>query len=135
MPADLVVDASVAVSVGLGGERAGRLLDLLLSAGPRLHATELLDVEVAHAFRRYVRLGDLSVARAEQALDLIWRGLPHRRHPLPPLMARAWRLRERCSAYDATYVALAEALGAALITQDRRLERGVADLVAVVRPG
>jgi predicted nucleic acid-binding protein len=47
--------------------------------------------------------------------------VPLERHPHAPLLARAWALRRNASAYDAAYVALAEALGATLVTCDVRL--------------
>jgi predicted nucleic acid-binding protein len=43
------------------------------------------------------------------------------RYPHAPLAARIWDLRENLTAYDAAYVALAETLGAPLITMDARL--------------
>jgi predicted nucleic acid-binding protein len=49
-----------------------------------------------------------------------------------PLRERVWALRDRCSAYDAAYVALAEALGMQLVTADERLARAVGALVPVV---
>jgi predicted nucleic acid-binding protein len=70
--------------------------------------------------RRFVAGGELSTARAEQALadydDLRIARYPHR-----SLLRRIWQLRENCTAYDAAYLALAEAVGAPLITCDRRL--------------
>ena len=49
--------------------------------------------------------------------------LPMRRAPHVPLLARCWELRHNLTAYDAAYVALAEALDATLLTGDRRLAR------------
>ena len=64
--------------------------------------------------------GRLDEARAAEALaDL--HALPLERHPAQPLLGRIWELRHNLSAYDATYVALAEALDAVLITSDQRL--------------
>ncbi len=42
-------------------------------------------------------------------------------HPHTPLMERIWALGENLTAYDAAYVALAEALDAPLVTMDARL--------------
>lgn len=84
--------------------------------------------------RRWVARDWLALARAEIALkDLA--DLPLVYHDHKPLRARVWALRERMSAYDATYVALAEALDATLLTTDTRLARaeGPRCRVTVVR--
>lgn len=57
--------------------------------------------------------------------------LPIERYPHEPLLERAWQMRGNATAYDAVYVALAEALGAALITGDSRLAKAVAKRVRV----
>jgi predicted nucleic acid-binding protein len=110
---------------------ANRIADPSLA----LHAPHLVDVEVAQALRRYVREGDLEAATAVAALDDL-RSLDLRRHAHEPLLARVWALRENLTAYDAVYVALAEALDAVLLTCDARLTRspGVARRVELVRP-
>ena len=59
---------------------------------------------------------------AWRALD-IWRRLGLTRHPTYTFLDRIWELRENVSAYDATYVALAEYLDCALVTADTRLSR------------
>ena len=100
-----------------------------------LHAPHLVDVEVAQALRRYVREGDLDASAAQTALDDL-RSLDLRRHAHEPLLGRVWALRENLTAYDAVYVALAEALDAVLLTCDGRLTRapGAARRVELVRP-
>jgi hypothetical protein len=47
--------------------------------------------------------------------------LPMHRYPHDVLLPRIWELRHNLTAYDAVYVALAEALDAPLLTRDRRL--------------
>jgi predicted nucleic acid-binding protein len=37
------------------------------------------------------------------------------------MLTRLWQLRNNLSAYDAAYIALAEALNAQLVTRDKRL--------------
>ena len=49
------------------------------------------------------------------------RGLSLTRYPHEDLLPRIWALKDNLTAYDAAYVALAEALDAPLITRDRRL--------------
>lgn len=81
------------------------------------HAPHLLDVEVAQALRRLVRTGEVLADRAEEALgDLTAFDL--RRHVHLLFLGRAWELRDNFTAYDAMYVALAEAIDAPLVTCD-----------------
>lgn len=82
-----------------------------------LHAPHLLDVEVAQALRRLVRTGDVSPARASEAIDDLALFQVYR-HAHVDLVTRAWELRENLTMYDAMYVALAEALDAPLVTCD-----------------
>lgn len=87
-----------------------------------LHAPELLDVEFLHSVRRRVLRGEWTAERGAQTLGRLVR-LRVRLHGHRRLMARAWELRDAVSAYDAQYVALAELLGATLVTGDVRLSR------------
>ncbi len=92
----------------------------LFEPGQTLHAPHLLDVEVAQVLRRYAGSGVLDQVRAEEAFeDLL--DLPLRRYPHHVLLPRVWELRNNLTAYDAVYVALAEALDAPLLTRDERL--------------
>jgi predicted nucleic acid-binding protein len=116
----IVVDASVMLELLLGTPLAGRIMDRLFEPPVALHAPHLLDVEVAQVLRRYAARGELPARRGAAALRLL-EGFPIRRHAHVPLLARAWALRANLTAYDAMYVALAEALGAALVTRDARL--------------
>ena len=85
-----------------------------------LHAPHLLDVEVAQVVRRYAASGEINPERGRAALaDLA--DFPLRRYPHGFLLPRVWELRNNLTAYDAVYVALAEALDAPLLTRDRRL--------------
>lgn len=133
MPRALIVpDASVVLEVLLQTE-VGRQLDERLLAEPSLHVPHLLDLEVAQALRRYVALGDLSPERGEEALcDLL--DLPFVRHSHDLLLPRVWELRHNLTAYDASYVALAELLEAPLLTMDRRMAGapGLETLIEVV---
>jgi predicted nucleic acid-binding protein len=85
-----------------------------------LYAPHLIDVEVAQVVRRYAAAGELDAERGREALtDLA--DFPLLRYPHDLLLPRIWELRHNMTAYDAAYVALAEALGAPLLTLDRRL--------------
>jgi predicted nucleic acid-binding protein len=77
-------------------------------------------VEVAQVLRRYARSGELSPERGKEALaDLA--DLPLHRYSHEPLLPRVWELRDNLTAYDAVYLALAEALLAPLVTCDSKL--------------
>jgi predicted nucleic acid-binding protein len=119
----IVVDASVLgpalADDDADGDRAREHL-----RGGQLVAPELIDLEVVSILRRAARAKRLDERRSVQALtDLA--ALPLRRVPHLPLLARVWELRDNLSAYDASYVALAESLGTVLLTADGRLKRAV----------
>ena len=126
----IVVDASAALSA-------------LLTAGParsvlaieQLHVPHLIDSEIASGLRRRVIARELRPDVAWSALDT-WRRLGMTRYPVFSVLERVWQLRDNLSAYDASYVAVAEHLGCSLLTADGRLARapGVGCPVTVV-PG
>ena len=118
----IVADASAVLELLLRTSKAQALDELLLSSDARLHAPHLIDVEVTQTLRRLVLGGDLGERRAVQAID-DFRGIRIERHPHADLVRRAWQLRTALTAYDAMYVALAEALDAPLVTCDARLAR------------
>lgn len=85
-----------------------------------MHAPHLLDIEFTQVMRRFEQSGSVSSARAVEALEDLG-SLRLIRHGHSPLLERVWAVRHNLTAYDALYVALAEALGAPLVTTDRRL--------------
>ena len=116
----IVVDASTILELLLNTRLARRIADRLFSPDESLHAPHLLDIEVAQVIRRYCRAGELSAERGRETLaDLA--DLPLSRYPHDFLLARIWDLRHNLTAYDASYIALAETLDAPLLTCDRRL--------------
>lgn len=115
----IVPDASVVVELLLSTPLAPRVSERLF-AGESLHVPELLDLEVTQAPRRYYLMGDLTAQRGVETLEDL-AALPLRRFPHEPFLGRIWALRRNVSAYDAAYVALAEALQATLLTRDSRL--------------
>ncbi|MFN8095505.1 MAG: type II toxin-antitoxin system VapC family toxin [Vicinamibacteria bacterium] len=118
----IVLDASALVELLLGTAAGRAVLERIASPDVSLHAPHLADVEVAQVLRRLARDGDLDPGSAGTALaDL--RALDLERHSHEPLLERVWALRDNLTAYDAVYVALAEALDAKLVTCDRRLAR------------
>lgn len=116
----IVVDAS-AMTEFLLQTRLGLKVEARLFRGAEeFHVPHLLDVEVAQALRRLVRMRELSIERAEEALaDLADFDL--RRHSHVDLLARVWELRGNLTSYDAAYVALAEAIASPLVTCDAPL--------------
>ena len=85
-----------------------------------LHAPHLLDLEVAQVMRRYAIAGKVRPRRGLEALEDL-SSLPITRYPHTILLDRIWELRSNMTAYDAAYVALAEAIDGPLLTRDRRL--------------
>ena len=117
----IAVDASVvAVALADDGQDGDHARARL--RGERLTAPDLVDLEITSVWRRQVREGAVDARRAALALaDLA--ALPLRRASHRPLLARCWELRDNLTIYDASYVALAEALDVTLLTGDRRLAR------------
>jgi predicted nucleic acid-binding protein len=113
----IVVDASAVLEVLLNTAAAPRVAEHLFAPGETLHAPHLLDLEVAQVLRRYEASGELNSARGAQALEDL-ADLPLVRYPHDIFLLRIWQLRHNATAYDAAYLAVAEALGASLVTRD-----------------
>jgi predicted nucleic acid-binding protein len=126
----VVLDASAIVSVLLDAAQYPALADHLNAEDTDILVPHLCDVEVTSALRRSVRLGLVGAEGAESALS-VYLDLPLSRFPHTYLLRRAFSLRDNFTAYDATYVALAEAMGAALYTADHRLARAVCEHTSV----
>jgi predicted nucleic acid-binding protein len=116
----IVVDASALVEVLLRTPAAAAVWDRLFSTEQTLHAPHLIDVEVTQVLRRYAASGRVEPGRCRDALDDLL-DFPLDRCPHDLLLRRVWELRHNITAYDAVYVALAEALNAPLLTRDRRI--------------
>ncbi|RIK93402.1 MAG: VapC toxin family PIN domain ribonuclease [Burkholderiales bacterium] len=116
----IVLDASAALEVLLNDRLAANVARRIFDPTESLHAPHLIDVEVAQVLRRIVRKKEMTVERGAQALDDL-RRLPLSRYPHSLLLDRIWSLRDNASACDATYLALAEALDAPLLTCDAAL--------------
>ena len=116
----IVLDASATIDWLLQTSAGLRIEQRIYSANESLHAPHLLDLEVTQVLRRLVREGTVSTNRADQAIqDLL--ALRLIRYPHFVLLPRIWQLRQNFSAYDASYIGLAEKLPAPLITRDKRL--------------
>jgi predicted nucleic acid-binding protein len=113
----IVVDASAVLEFLLQTSLGGRVEARLFRDEDELHAPHLIDVEIVQGLRRLVRAGEISTGRAGEAIaDLT--DLDLHRHAHLDLLDRVWKLRESVTAYDAIYVALAEALDALIVTCD-----------------
>jgi len=119
----IVLDASVVVELLTNGALADSLRrDLARSRGSFI-VPHLLDVEVASALRKLVIGQRIDSHRSEQFLAGL-AALPAQRYSHVPLLGRIWELRHNFTAYDAAYIALAEATNAVLYTSDEKLSRG-----------
>jgi predicted nucleic acid-binding protein len=128
----IVLDASAAFEFLLQ-TRKGELISEQLSRVTEVHAPHLLDIELASTLRRCFTLGTLTAERAREVLDDL-RVMRVQRYWHVPLLARIWDFRNDFSAYDACYLALAEALDATLLTCDKamssvRLRHGQIELL------
>jgi predicted nucleic acid-binding protein len=115
----LVVDTSAVLEALAARDPAPRLIERLAADGD-LHAPHLIDTELLHALRAMGIRREISDERAADALS-DFAELALVRYPHQPLNDRVWELRHNLTAYDATFVALAEVLAAPLITCDARL--------------
>lgn len=113
----IVLDAGIVVAMLVGGLEPERFGD------EELAAPHLLDSEVLNALRRLIMRNELTEAQGQAAVAGFL-GLTLTRYGASPLRRRIWELRHNLSSYDATYLALAEAIGAtALWTTDARIAR------------
>lgn len=118
----IVVDASALLEFLLQTSLGARVEARLFREEDELHAPHLVDVEITQGLRRLVRTGEVSAGRADEVIaDLT--DLDLHRHSHLDLLVRVWKLRGNLSAYDAIYVALAEAMEATIVTCDGPLAR------------
>lgn len=134
----IVIDASVLTEVLLDRAQAKVALEHQQRGGEHepLHAPAVIEPETLNALRKVVNRGLVTPRRATEAVaDLTKARLI--RYPHEPLVFRIWELRDRLTAYDAAYVALAEVLGdrARLLTGDKRLAKAARGLLGADRVG
>ena len=118
----MVLDASGVVELLLNTASGRRLSARLLAETEGVHVPHLIDAEIAQVLHRFV-LRELLDARSGAAALRRWQDFDVDRYPHEPLLNRVWELRANVTAYDATYLALAEALSMVFVTGDRRLAR------------
>jgi predicted nucleic acid-binding protein len=124
MVAPTVLDASAVVDFIRDAAESRAVLDLVADESCDIFVPHLCDLEVLSALRTRVRRSEVEPQHAKEALDL-YEAMPLKRVGHLPLLDRAFALRDNFSAYDAAYVALAEAIGARLVTADMRLAAAV----------
>lgn len=115
-----VLDASALLEIVIGRSPSADLRRSTMTAQGA--APELIDVEAISSIRRLVRGGLLPLSEATAAVRDIGE-TPLSRTAHRPFLGRVWELRDSITAYDATYIALAERLGVPLLTCDARLGR------------
>lgn len=123
-----VVDASALIEALTGTTRGATVLPLL---DDELFAPDLLVSEVLSFLGRMEKAKRLTTATADRLAESL-RQAPIEYLPMWPYAEQMWRWRHNLSLYDASYVALADALGAPLLTTDGRLGRAAQELVAVI---
>jgi predicted nucleic acid-binding protein len=131
----VVIDTSALLPALVDPGSAGRAARDAMRAAD-LVAPPLIDAETLQVLRSRVRQGSLPLHLAEEAiLDL--QAMPLERVDVTPLLNRVWQLRENLTAYDATFVAVAEAFDAVLVTADERMTKapGPRCHFKVVQPG
>jgi predicted nucleic acid-binding protein len=128
----IVIDASAIIDLlAMGGDRGAWIKHRVGDDG-LIQVPELFDLEVLNALRGL----EASGARAEviEAALVGLASLRAKRHAHALFRGRIWALRHNLTAYDAAYVALAEALDAPLITTDGRLARSVGHSAQIELP-
>ena len=118
----IVLDASAAMEFLLDTPLGKQVAKAIKGHEASLHAPHLIDLEITQTLRKGLLANRLSRSEAEAALAE-WRNFTITRHPHIQFLGPIWRHRNNLAAYDAAYVALAEALGAALVTCDRKQNR------------
>ena len=127
----IVLDASVVVEILLNSPITERLHQALLEQDQPILVPHLLDLEVASALRGLASAHRLDAYHVKQILQAL-ADLPAERYSHTPLLERIWELRHNFSAYDAAYIALAEATDSVLYTTDLKLSRGHRAQVVVI---
>jgi predicted nucleic acid-binding protein len=128
----IVLDASVVVELLTNGVMADSLRRDLAESDDSCIVPHLLDVEVASALRKLAAAQRIDSHRGEEFLAGLVE-LPAQRYSHIPLLGRMWELRHNFTAYDAAYIALAEATGSVLYTSDEKLCKGHRAQVALFR--
>jgi predicted nucleic acid-binding protein len=115
----IVLDTSALVEFLVGADVIAERIRAA-SIGQQLAAPCAVDLECASTLRGLTIGGKLPADEGKRALDLLGT-MTLKRYDHVPLLPRIWELRHNMWPYDAAYVALAESLGADLLTVDSKL--------------
>jgi predicted nucleic acid-binding protein len=129
----IVLDASAAIELLIEGSLAGSIRQDLLSRNDTIIVPHLLDIEVLSGLRRLASSRRLDGQRMGYLLSEL-ADLPAMRCPHTPLLQRVWELRHNFTAYDAVYIAMAEATDSVLYTCDQKLCKGHRARVTLFAP-
>ena len=121
----IVLDASVLANIVGDDTRIGDAARARLAEADTAAVPDLADVETVAVLRKRWLARTITTRRFRTAVDDLV-ALPMVRYPTGPFMIRAYELRANVTAYDATYVALADGLACTLVTADGRLARAPA---------
>lgn len=125
----IVIDASVLVITLIDNSELGNNIRKEISESD-LYAPELIDLEIASVLRKLIRLKNIPVERADQAIKDL-RRIKLNRVPHIELIPRCWELRYNITPYDAAYISLAEILDCELYTSDKKLAKAPGKKCAV----
>jgi predicted nucleic acid-binding protein len=118
----IVLDASAVVDLLIKPAAETNELRARVRAAAVVYGPHLMDAEVTNTLRRHVLRGRMDHVSARRALRRL-AAMRLRLWPHQPFLGRALALRHQLTAYDAIYVAMAEATGATLLTRDASLAR------------
>lgn len=126
----IVLDASAAIEFLLRTPAGRRVSQRILDPKETVYVPHLFDLEVLQVLGKYVRRGTITEAQAQMAIAELL-DLPLTRYPHDEFVPRIWQLRPNFTAYDAAYIAVAERLGACILTSDSAFARGPGHSVTV----
>jgi predicted nucleic acid-binding protein len=127
----LVIDTSALVEVLTTDPAAIPELARRVHGVEWMSAPSLVDYEVLNVLRKLVLRQSIDIELAEDSRRTL-RALRLVRYPMSDELAdRIWQLRHNASAYDASFLALAEHLNVPLVTAERRLAEGVRGLATI----
>ena len=128
----VVCDASALVEY-LNASKEGTVVrKLIRESRAEIHVPEICDLEVCSSLFRLIRKRQLNAEEAEQRIAT-YRRMRLSRYPHEPFLSRVFALRDVATAYDASYIALAESLGTQLVTGDKGVALAADKLVNVIR--